>query len=68
MADEADIAQTQIDQHLAHCIANRKKVITSIGACWYCNTALGPGFLFCNHECRDDFQEEERLKAIAGKK
>lgn len=68
MADEADIAQNQIDQELSYALSRRKKVLPTTGACWYCDSRLGAALLFCGAECAQDYEREERLKAIAGKK
>ena len=67
MADEADLAQYHEDLNLKAALSKRKKVLTTIGACWYCDSRLGAGLLFCGSECAVDFEREERLKQIAGR-
>lgn len=67
MADEADNAYHQEQLSLAISLRQRKQVLTTIGACWYCDSSLGSGLLFCDSFCAQDYEREDRLKRIAGK-
>lgn len=37
------------------------------GFCYYCDEVLRSPHIFCNAECRDDFEREQRLRTMAGK-
>lgn len=68
MADEADIANETADRMLAHArsqqiaAANAAKLHPN-GSCHYCHQTLNtPLALFCDSDCRNDYEEEKRLK------
>ena len=72
MSDDIDRAQTEIDFFLANAIKNRPAHLKPIGMCLNCELQLigtegeFPR-LFCDSDCRDDFERQQRLAKIAGK-
>jgi hypothetical protein len=59
MADVADLADHQIEQSLQQALRTRAPVIVPRGTCHNCDEpARG---LFCDPECRDDWEKRERL-------
>ena len=65
MADEIDQMQER-NEKLDALIATRKAVHkwpTPTGLCHYCDATIGPGMLFCDTDCRDGWEHEQ--KAIA---
>lgn len=68
MADEADMAQHQIEQSLALAFkAREREKIRPIGRCWYCYDKLTDLVLFCSADCRDDWDREQKAKARSGR-
>jgi hypothetical protein len=65
MSDEVDRANDQAQQMLDLQLKARKSVIAPKGACHYCDEPLHDG-LFCNADCRDDFEKEQRAKERNG--
>jgi hypothetical protein len=57
MADEADLAQEQIEASLAHAIrlSTRKPKLQSTGFCHNCEAPIPRGWLWCDNDCRDDY-------------
>lgn len=66
MADPADEASDLIDQELARQIAaakaQGKPVKPPVGTCYFCGEKVGKGMIFCDADCRDDFDREERRR------
>ena len=66
MSDIIDDANERAAQFLAGAIASRPIVtLMPTGVCYYCTEGCGPR-LFCDAECRDAYDEEKRLRRIAG--
>ena len=64
--DEADRAQIAIDQHLEFAIKNSSGVtVKHNGFCLYCNEKSDKRF--CDVDCRDDYDAEEKIKRINGR-
>lgn len=64
--DEADRAQIAIDQHLAFAIKNSSGVtVKHNGFCLYCKEKSDKRF--CDVDCRDDYDAEEKIKRINGR-
>ena len=61
MADEADRCGDLIDRETQASIertrANVKNALKPIGACHFCTSALPSHLLFCDKDCRDDWQK-----------
>lgn len=47
---------------------NAKRSLLFSGHCYYCDEVVGSPHLFCDLDCRDDWENEKRLKEIAGKR
>ena len=60
-ADRADREDIIKEQAIA-AIRRRNDSLPGIGYCYYCGTALRGGNRFCDAECRDEHQTEQRLK------
>lgn len=63
--DDIDRANDQAEQMLDFQRRARKPVLKSIGRCYYCDDDLRMG-IFCCSECRDDYEKQERQRAIRG--
>ena len=64
--DEADRAQIAIDQHLEFAIKNSSGVtVKHNGFCLYCKEKSDKRF--CDVDCRDDYDAEEKIKRINGR-
>ena len=64
--DEADRAQIAIDQHLEFAIKNSSGVtVKHNGSCLYCKEKSDKRF--CDVDCRDDYDAEEKIKRINGR-
>jgi len=60
-ADRADREDIIKEQAIA-AIRRRNDSLPGIGFCYYCGTALRGGNRFCDFECMNDYQTEQRLK------
>ena len=64
--DEADRAQIAIDQHLEFAIKNSSGItVKHNGLCLYCKEKSDKRF--CDVDCRDDYDAEEKIKRINGR-
>ena len=64
--DEADRAQIAIDKHLEFAIKNSSGVtVKHNGFCLYCKEKSDKRF--CDVDCRDDYDAEEKIKRINGR-
>lgn len=64
--DEADRAQIAIDQYLEFAIKNSSGVtVKHNGFCLYCKEKSDKRF--CDVDCRDDYDAEEKIKRINGR-
>jgi predicted nucleic acid-binding Zn ribbon protein len=50
---------------MAH--ARRIPQLETDGRCHYCDEDVAHGALFCNTDCRDDYQKEQEAKRSAGR-
>jgi hypothetical protein len=48
-------------------VARGRPAPVAHGCCHYCDEALAPALLFCNVDCRDDYDKEQAAKARAGR-
>ena len=63
--DDADYASEREDitrEQAIAAIRRRNDSLPGIGYCYYCGTALRGGNRFCDFECMNDYQTEQRLK------
>jgi predicted nucleic acid-binding Zn ribbon protein len=66
MTDIADDAERREAEHRAAALSVRKPTVTPCGFCHYCNEPLRSSLLFCNTDCRDDFQAQQDAKRRNG--
>lgn len=66
MPDEADLANETADRMLQEALnyqtALSKNPLRPTGLCYYCQEPTEAHALFCDPGCRQDYDEEERLK------
>lgn len=73
MADDADRAESRIENMVADGLAEirrRKPDLLAVGFCHWCGEAVMPGHLFCDsgyNDCAQDWQHEQDMKRIAGR-
>lgn len=60
MSDEADRADEAIEVMLAAARLRRKPVLPSVGHCHNCDEPVRAGDLFCDADCRDDYERRTR--------
>ena len=61
MADDADITAARAEVEAEFFTRRRREPgLVPFGACYYCQSETGSGILFCNAECRDDYEIEQR--------
>ena len=70
MADAADIAGYHEETfHAARVAAVRRAAnvrVCRTGVCRYCGERVPLERAFCNVDCRDDLEREERIRALTG--
>jgi hypothetical protein len=54
----AALAQAETDACVA--AARNHPAMPAVGACYNCSEPLRPGLLFCDRDCRDDFEKRHR--------
>jgi len=66
MSDIADVSDKHIETFINSAIANasRKTQLHSDGHCAFCDEAVDIGLLFCDRDCRDDYEKEQRIYKI----
>lgn len=66
MADEVDLANAQAERWLAQARKNalEKPRMQPKGCCYFCEEPFkeGSSLLFCDADCRDGFEKEQKLK------
>jgi hypothetical protein len=69
MSDIADRADWRIakDIETAMAHARRTPLLQADGQCHYCDEHVAHGLLFCNADCRDDYQKEQAALRRAGR-
>lgn len=57
--DPCDIADLEIQRSLDRALKNHrnKKRLTACGKCLYCEESVSNDLLFCDTDCRDDYQK-----------
>lgn len=68
MADEIDRANEMAELNLAASLSVRRSSLSPCGHCYYCDEPVRVGVLFCTADCRDDWQAEDKIRRIQGKK
>ena len=69
MTDGVDIANDTAEKTLTSIIQNRtkEKSLQPKGHCFYCNENIEKGSLFCDPDCRNDFDAEVEAKKRNGR-
>lgn len=63
MADLADLADIHIHNVITEALSKRTyKPLRPKGRCHNCAETVAPTLLFCDKDCRDDFERIERNK------
>lgn len=68
MSDVADRSDQHVEQFIAAAIAHvgRQPRMMGTGRCWFCDEVIKPDLLFCDRDCRDDFERERAARVRAG--
>lgn len=68
--DDADRAEQRIEEVMDDALAAVRRAqehrVTAIGVCLYCGEPLPSPMRFCDADCRDGFDHEQRLKRMQG--
>lgn len=66
MADEADQAQIIQEQALEIALGKQKARPrkNTTGRCLWCNDNVGTEAMFCDVDCRDDYEKNRRLHGL----
>jgi hypothetical protein len=69
MSDIVDDSNVIVDMftEAAVKLARQDHFINRDGHCLFCDESIEPTQLFCNRDCRDDYDKEQKLKRIQGK-
>lgn len=68
--DDADRAEHILSNAISDGIAKirRSSNLVPSGFCHYCAESVGSSVLFCCPDCRDDYEAEQKMKRIMGKR
>ena len=68
MSDDADRAQWRIAKDLQVAMAHACKIPTlhGDGRCHFCDEVVAHELVFCDKDCRDDFEKEQAARQRAG--
>lgn len=68
LPDPSDDATLREEQFLAVALdkASKAKPVPATGFCLYCKAKLKKGLRFCDKDCARDWENEQRMKKIAG--
>lgn len=66
-ADPLDAASALEMAETRACVAAqaaraRQSTMPAVGACYNCGEELAPGMLFCDKDCRDDYEKRQRYE------
>lgn len=66
MADEADRAQELQEAALEIALRKQKSKLTlhATGRCLWCSEPTGSEGLFCDSDCRDDYEKSKKFRGI----
>ena len=69
MSDHVDNTDKIIFAEVARGLAavRSRPALVAHGCCHYCDETLASELLFCNVDCRDDYEKEQAAKARAGR-
>lgn len=70
--DDADRAEVNIEHAMEDALAEVRRAqqqgVKAIGMCLFCGADLPPMLRFCDADCRDGYDHEQRLKRMQGVK
>ena len=68
--DDADRAEVNIEQALEDALVevrlSQTRGIKAVGLCLYCGETLPDPLRFCDADCRDGYEYEQRIKRMTG--
>ena len=69
MSDHIDNTDKIIFAEVARGLAavRRRPALVAYGCCHYCDEPLAPALLFCDVDCRDDYDKEQAVMIRAGR-
>ena len=68
MPDEVDLANDHIEREMAIRLKHRRPFnLVPRGSCHNCDGLVKPAHLFCDADCRDDYERVQKAKARAGR-
>jgi hypothetical protein len=71
MADDADIADSRIENMIADGLARARlaleRQLPAVGSCHWCDSVVAPGRVFCSKECSDDHEHDRLRRKAAGR-
>ena len=62
MADQLDRAQQEHDLHLSLQLKHRNPALPVTGYCHWCGDIAPADARFCDSDCRDDFEKDQRRR------
>ena len=70
--DDADRAEERIEQAMDDALAEVRRAqehgVKAVGVCLFCGEPLPDHMRFCDADCRDSHEHEQRMKMIAGRR
>jgi hypothetical protein len=67
IADKAQEAYEFLESRLIqYAISNRKKAVPFRGYCHYCYESVNSPSAFCDADCQEDWDKEQRIRTING--
>lgn len=64
--DELDRAQMMEEKEREAALLLRKPVLKPVGVCWNCGEPVSGTTLFCDIDCRNDYEKEQEAKKRNG--
>ena len=65
-ADKASLHEQMTITAAIKSVRQRSKPLPPVGYCYYCSEPLKGGERFCDTDCRDDYERQEKSKARNG--
>ena len=70
--DDADRAEEKIESQIECGIAHARFLLARnslvpCGTCYWCGTGLHAGDLFCDADCRNDYEQDKKMRQIKGR-
>lgn len=68
MSDHADLSDARIEQAVTEGVRKVRAAarMQSCGRCYFCEEQVPDARLFCDADCRDDYEREEAARRRAG--